>query len=129
MAKKRSNRSRFVGLRFTQEEFDKIEERIKTTTTPRISEYIRRVLLNKPLTVGLRNKSLDDFMAEMILLRTELNHIGNNFNQAVKKLNTLSELPEFRKWLIAYEADRQILLNKIGTIKEKINQISDEWLQ
>ena len=129
MTGKKNNRTRFVGLRFTPDEYDKIEQRRQTTTTKHVSEYIRRVLLNKELTVGIRNKSLDDFMAEMILLRVELNHIGTNFNQAVKKLNTLSHIAEFKAWLSQYENDKQNLLNKINSIKEKINQISDQWLQ
>lgn len=129
MAKKKNNKTRFVGLRFTPDEYNKVEERWKATTTAHISEYIRRILLNKELTVGVRNKSLDDFMAEMILLRAELNHIGTNFNQAVKKLNTLTEITAFEKWLWQYESDRQNLLNKVADIKEKINQISDQWLQ
>ncbi len=129
MTGKKNNRTRFVGLRFTPDEYDKIEQRRQTTTTKHVSEYIRRVLLNRELTVGIRNKSLDDFMAEMILLRVELNHIGTNFNQAVKKLNTLSHITEFKTWLSQHENDKQNLLNKINSIKEKINQISDQWLQ
>ena len=37
------------------------------------------------LVATYRNQSLDDFMTEMMQLRSELNSIGNNFNQAVKK--------------------------------------------
>jgi hypothetical protein len=68
-------------------------------------------------------------MAEMIQLRTELNNIGNNFNQAVKKLHMLHQIAEFRSWLITYELEKQTLLNKVDEIKNRINKIADEWLQ
>ncbi len=57
-----------------------------------------------------RNKSLDDFMAEMIVLRKQLNAIGNNQNQAVKKLHTLHQIPEFRNWIIACEIEKKTSL-------------------
>jgi hypothetical protein len=68
-------------------------------------------------------------MAEMIQLRGELNSIGNNFNQAIKKLHTLQQIPEFRSWIITYELEKQILLNQVEEIKNRINKIADQWLQ
>jgi hypothetical protein len=34
-----------------------------------------------------------------------------------------------KTWLMINEAARKIIQNKIGEIKEKINQIDDIWLQ
>ena len=68
-------------------------------------------------------------MTEMIRLRNELNAIGNNLNQSVKKLHTLSQLQEFKSWLILNENNQKIMLEKVEEIKSKINQISDKWLQ
>jgi uncharacterized protein YukE len=129
MSDTKEKRTRFVGLRFTQTEHEKIIKRSGNTTTPEISEYIRRILFSKEITFKQRNQSLDEFMTEMILLRNELNAIGNNFNQAVKKLHSLHQIAEFRTWISSYESDKQQLLNKVSEIKNRINQISDEWLQ
>ena len=87
------------------------------------------MLLGKPLIATYRNQSLDDFMSEMIRLRSELNSIGNNFNQAVKKLHTLQHIPEFRNWILTYELEKQTLQNKVEEIKNRINKIADQWLQ
>ena len=76
-----------------------------------------------------RNQSLDDFMTEMIKLRNELSSIGNNFNQAVKRLHTLQQITEFKNWIITYELEKKILFNKVDEIKNRINKIADEWLQ
>ena len=110
-------------------EFERLEKRYKNSTSKKLSNYVRRVLFNKPVTVYHRDQSLDDFMAEMILLRKELASIGNNLNQAVKKLHTLQQIAEFKQWIILYELEKQTLFNKVDEIKNRINKIADQWLQ
>jgi len=127
--KAKMNRTRFVGLRFCPDEYEKLEERRKKTTCPDMSDYMRRVILNKPITGYVRNKSLDDFMAEMMLLRKELNHIGNNFNQAVKKLHICDTEIEIKTWLQLNEDGNLSLSEKMEEIKKKMDTIADQWLQ
>ena len=124
-----SNRSRIIGLRLTLKEYEQIEKKWKASTCRKLSDYVRRSLFEKPIVTTYRNQSLDDFMTEMILLRGELNSIANNFNQAVKKLHTLQRIPAFRDWIIAYELEKQMLLNRVEEIKNRINKIADQWLQ
>lgn len=127
--KQKINFTRKVTIRFKPEEYRKIYSQFKSTTKRKLSEYIRSVLLDKPLTVYTRSKSLDDFIAEMILIRSELNSIGNNFNQMVKRLHTLDEFQDIKAWAILNEKSKEIFFKKVNEIKEKINQISDKWLQ
>jgi 5'-3' exonuclease len=129
MEKKKINRTRIIGLRLTLREYEQIEKKCKNSTANKLSEFIRRALFNKPIIVYQRNQSLDDFMAEMILLRNQLNAIGNNFNQAVKKLHTLDQITEFKNWINAYEHDKKQLLNMTNEIQNSINKIADKWLQ
>ncbi len=129
MKQKNLNRTRIVGLRLTTKEYEQLEKRCRNSMTNKVSEYVRRILFDKPVTVYQRNKSLDDFMAEIIVLRTQLNSIGNNFNLVVKKLHTLQQISEFRVWIITYELEKQTLINKVDEIKNRINKIAEEWLQ
>ena len=129
MSAEKINRSRLLQVRLTAKELEKIHTKFSKSTCRKLSDYIRKVLLDKPITVNQRNQSLDDFMAEMIALRNELNAIGNNFNQTVKRLHALQQIDEIKTWLILNETARQIILNKITEIKSKINQINDQWLQ
>ena len=124
-----SNRTRIIGLRLTPAEYAKIERKWKASTCRKLSDYVRHKLFEKPVTSYYRNQSLDDFMAEMVLLRNELNHIGNNFNQAVKRLHTLNQIAEFRSWLIAYEVEKRTLFNKVDEIKKHVQKIAESWLQ
>jgi hypothetical protein len=129
MEKENSNRTRIIGLRLTPEEYAKIERKWKTSTCRKLSDYVRKHLFDKPITTTYRNQSLDDFMEETIVLCNELNAIGNNINQAVKKLHTLQQIPEFRNWIISYDLDKKILFNKVDEIKKHIQKITDKWLQ
>jgi hypothetical protein len=94
-----------------------------------LSEYSRNVLLGKKVTVIYRDRSMDEVLEEFILLRQELNFIGNNFNQAVKKLNSMAGMPEAYVWQAMLEILRGQLEPAIGRIKDRIADYSDIWSQ
>ncbi|HMH32132.1 MAG TPA: hypothetical protein VK543_03830 [Puia sp.] len=129
MKEQKINRSFDLHVRLTQKERTRINEKFSKSTDRKMSEYVRKVLLDKAIIINQRNQSFDDFMAEMIVLRKELNAIGINFNQAVKKLNALEQITEIKIWLENFNLSGQILVNKITEIKSKINQINDQWLR
>lgn len=129
METENANRTRIIGLRLTPLEYAKIEKKWKASTCRKLSDYVRRSLFDKPIVTTYRNRSLDDFMAEMIRLRSELNAVGNNFNQAVKKLHMLSRIAEFKSWLMTYEVEKNTLFNKVDEVKNRIGKMSESWLQ
>ena len=129
MERKNSNRTRIVGLRLTSDEYQKIEKKWKASTCSKLSEYVRRSLFEKPIVMTYRNSSQDDLMTELTKLRNELNAVGNNFNQVVKKLHTLQQIAEFRSWLIAYEVEKKILQNKLDEVRNNIKKMLEIWLQ
>ena len=129
MGRENSNRTRIIGLRLTPAEYAKIERKWKASTCRKLSDYVRHNLFEKPVTSYYRNQSLDEFMAEMVQLRNELNHIGNNFNQAVKRLHTLHQIAEFRSWLIVWEVEKKTLFNKLDEIKKHVQKMAESWLQ
>ena len=122
------NRTRIVGIRLSSSEFEQIEKKFRASTCRKLSDYIRRSLFDKPIVTTYRDSSLDDFMTESIRIRNELNNLGNNFNQAVKKLHTLDKIEEFRKWISAFDSEHKVLLNKIEETKNHIQKIAEKWL-
>ena len=127
--KEKNNRTKWFHLRLTPDEYKKVMKEFNKSTCRKLSDYARKNLLQKPIVNTYRNQSLDDFMAEMINLRGELNAIGNNFNQAVKKLHTLQQHEEFKHWLISYELEKKILFNMVDEIKKHIQKFAESWLQ
>lgn len=129
MGRENSNRTRIIGLRLTPAEYAKIERKWKASTCRKLSDYVRRNLFDKPVITTYRNCSQDDTLTELTKLRNELNAVGNNFNQAVKRLHTLSQIAEFRSWLIAWEVEKKTLFNKVDEIKNNVRKILETWLQ
>lgn len=128
--KKQENevRNKMVVVRMNNTEFEKVENLRKKTTERYLSSYVRKLSLEKPVTVKYRNQSADDFLKEMLGLKKELNGIGNNFNQAVHKLHLLDKIPEFRVWVNHYDGLQKSLVSKVEEIKLKVNQLYEQWL-
>lgn len=124
---KTNHKKGWISFRVKPEEYDKIHQHLNSTTHRKLSEYARKVLLNKPVVVKYRNQTADEFLSAMIPLKNELNSIGKNFNQAVKKLHTLNQISEFKIWLIMHEPDIKTGLQKIEEIKSKLIQIYEQW--
>lgn len=129
--KKQENEVRkiFIKIRMNDEELKQVKKKQQQTTERSLSEYIRNVSMQKPVTVRYRNQSADDFLKQMLELKKELNGIGNNFNQVVHKLHILDKIPEFRVWVNHYDGLHQSLVSKVEEIKLKVSQLYEKWLQ
>ena len=128
MNSEKQSKNKWLHLRLAAGEHKYIHEQFTKTACRKLSEYARKVLLNKPVTTLHRDQSLDDLMTELIHLNNELNSIGNNFNQAVKKLHTLQQIAEFKAWIVAYERDNKLMIEKTEEIKKYIQKIGEKWL-
>ncbi|RYZ63113.1 MAG: plasmid mobilization relaxosome protein MobC [Chitinophagaceae bacterium] len=126
---KKQVRNKWLHIRLNEAEYSVISTQWQKTTTRELSDYARRVLLKKPVTINHRNQSADEILAELIRLKAELHAIGNNFNQAVHKLHTLDAIPQIKTWLLANEALKNSFLKKTEEIKIRMTQIYEQWSQ
>lgn len=117
----------WISFRVKPGQYKIIYGHFSTTTCRKLSEYARNVLLQKPVRIKYRNQSADDFLQEMLLLKKELNAIGNNYNQAIKKLHTLDHDHEVKKWLIENNLNHQKFLQQTAQILLRLNQIYQQW--
>ena len=121
-------KKKMVVVRMNETEFERAEKFRQKTTERYLSTYIRKLSLQKPVTVKYRNQSADDFLKQMLELKKELNAIGNNFNQAVHKLHLLDKIPEFRVWINQYDSLHQAFITKTEQINFKVNELYEQWL-
>jgi hypothetical protein len=121
--------TRKVSVRLTQVEFKSLDASFRRTTKRKMSEYLRYVLLEKPLVFYTRDKSVDDFLAELSRLRAELGAIGKNFNQAVRKLNRMDKDPEIKTWAFLNEQSKMVIFKKMDEIIAITDKISQRWSQ
>lgn len=129
MKEQKTKRTKWIHLRLTDKEFDLIQNRFKNSTCPKLSDFARKNLLQEPVVLKYRNESLDDLIEQITVLKNQLNPIGNNFNQAVKKLHTLNQIPEFKQWILNFELEKKILFNSINEIKKQMQIFFEKWLQ
>jgi hypothetical protein len=123
------NRIRKITIRLTPQEYEQLHNLFKKTTCRKLSDYVRNLLFHGKVTILTRDQSMDAFMAELILLKSELNAVGNNFNQAVKKLNALQQFPELKIWVMTHTQMANDVVKKVDSIKINIAKFSDRWLQ
>lgn len=130
MEKVKENLTKKLTIRVKPAEYAKLFNAYKSGTHRKFSEYIRNVLLEKPVTVYTRNKSIDDVLTDLIRLRSGMSSVANNFNQVVKKINYLNAgTSALESWLQVAERNREKLLLIASEINQKIAQLSDQWLQ
>lgn len=118
----------WISFRVKSAEYKIIHGHFSKTTCRKLSEYARNILLQKPVTIKIRNQSADELREEMLQIKKELNAIGNNYNQAVKKLHTLDHIPEIKNWLMNNKLLHDVFMEKTNQVSERMNQIYHQWL-
>lgn len=117
----------WISFRVKPDEYEVIYGHFTTTTCRKLSEYARKVLLNKPVVINHRNQSADEILSVLNQIKNELSAVGNNFNQVVHKLHTLDNVHEIRYWVTTNEQAQQILLHKIENIRLTMIQLYEQW--
>ncbi len=124
----RQNRTKRLTIRLTEREYSALVSAYKKTIYRQLAFYARKMILGKPVTVIYRDRSMDDFMHQLIKLRNDLNAVGNNFNQIVKKINSINDQNLTSIWLPYAQVLQKELIERIEAIQKRINDFSDKWL-
>lgn len=106
-------RNRIIKSRINEEEEKIIQKKIKDSKYKNVSEFIRNILLNKQINII-------DF--EIIRKRNyEINKIGNNINQIVKRVNTINEF--YYEDFIEFQKEFKKMINENKKINDEIIKI------
>lgn len=124
-----ANHSGYLNVRMRKEERMRLQEDYQRSTCRSVSEYVRHVLFAKRIVYTTRNQSLDDAVAELSRLRTEVNAIGKNINQAVKILHVATTAAERKYATDVLDKHLQQFSQAQRGLQQHINQIAGVWLQ
>lgn len=127
MNNNKKNRKHWLTIRLNDDELNTLTKYFSSTTSKKVSTYARNVLLKKPVAIKYRNQTADEVLAELVLLKKELNAIGNNFNQAVKKLHTTDDHATMKSIIASQETVQQKMLAMTEDIFQVITQLSRKW--
>jgi hypothetical protein len=128
MKEQKNIRDKWLHLRLDKDEYMQLQKLFEASTTKKLSEYSRQVLLSKPVYKGYVDKGQQDMLAILTGLKKEINSIGINFNQVVRRLNAAPE-NQATNLLVSYELDKRLLLKKVDEIHSLILKTADRWLQ
>jgi outer membrane protein assembly factor BamA len=119
-------RKRFVGLRFTEGEFEQIESQMKKADYISISKFIRDRALNKQIKVRKNIILTDRNLRNMINdITTRIAKIGVDYNQATKQLNALSKKQRADGSPVINARAANYYLNKVALMTKDLKEQMD----
>lgn len=129
MKEEQNNKTKWLHLRLSVDEYGKIHKQFSKTTCRKLSEYARNKLLDKHVTTYYRNQSLDDLMAALMPLKKSLYAVSNNLNQAVRKLNSMPQNDFAETWIRFYGKEMENAIKQVADINNNIQKFAEKWLQ
>jgi hypothetical protein len=97
---------RFVSVRLTEEDFKEVYRQCENSTCRSLTEYVKKLLTKKPVTVKVRNQSQDELLLAMIGIKNRLDQLAGQ----------------------AEELGCPQLNREIAEIKLLTRQIGEKWL-
>jgi hypothetical protein len=118
-----------IKTRVNEKRYNTLLDLLTRSTHQNMSELVRDILENKPVTIRIYDESFDDFMEQIILIKKEINAIGVNINQVTHFFNGSSQ--EIRKPYYALKIAEQYNLvgHKVDQLLKIIAFLSSKWLQ
>ena len=130
MSEKKEYRTRFVGIRFTEKEWELLCTQMKNCDYLSISRFIRDKVLDKRIKID-RSVVLTDrvFRNQINSLSTIVSRIGVDYNQATKRFNSLVKAkradgsPEINARAANY------YLRQLQTMTKELKQTMDQIIE
>ncbi|MEB2776488.1 plasmid mobilization relaxosome protein MobC [Algoriphagus sp. D3-2-R+10] len=126
--KEDNNRSKWLHVRLTHQEYDQIQTAFGQTVQDSLSDYARKLLLKKPVIGRYKDTGMQELLAELTFLRRDLHGIATNYNQLVKKINS-SAGNEVEVHLSHRKNLQQEIEVSLESVNRFINQTAEKWLQ
>ena len=96
--------TRFLSIRLSTEEYAEVYQHLQQSTCRSLTEYVKKVLTNKPVTVKVRDQSREEILQQLTLIKS--------------RLETLVDK--------AAPANAENLLREVADIKSSIRQIAEK---
>jgi hypothetical protein len=97
---------RFLSIRLTETEYKEVYRRIERSTCRSLTEYVKKLITAKPVTVKVRNESQDELLQAIIGIKNSLEQLAGT----------------------AEGSDDPTRLSEVTEIKSMIQQIAKKWL-
>jgi hypothetical protein len=96
---------RFLSVRLSSEELEEVKQHSQTASCRSLTEYVKKVLTKKPVTVKVRNQSQDDLLSVYIGIKNRLDQLEEearhkNDGERVRELGEIRSMirQNFERW-------------------------------
>ncbi|PWV47112.1 plasmid mobilization relaxosome protein MobC [Chitinophaga sp. S165] len=118
-----------VKTRINQRNFQKLQQLLLSSHHKNMSELLRAIICDKPITLYNKDDSLGALMEELVRLRKEINAIGININQVTRQINSTPEASQ----KLLHALSLTTLLGGVEAVKKElfpvIERLAEKWLQ
>lgn len=118
-----------IQTRVNRSKFNQLSELAKKATNGSTSDLLRDILYKRKIKVQVVDKTLAEYMPELVRVRKELNAIGNNINQITRYFH---QSPEETKKLFFATRVASLYENtgsKVTELLHLIEELGKRWLQ
>jgi hypothetical protein len=122
-----ATRVRKISVVLTSSEYEKLETKMNQSTCRSLSEYIRSMIFQQPITTYYRSQSVDEFLPIALALKNSLNEVMSVFGESVKSLQGLRAPGQGN--IEFYEASHFSLSQKIEEIRTTLIKIYQSCTQ
>lgn len=129
MKKPASNQSRTVYFQVDSARYQSLKEKCAQSTCRSLAEYLRKLILQEPVTVKYRNASLDDLITELCLTRRLLAEAVKAFERSELNVPAANSEQQLTSWLKTHESDRRQITFLIDQIHQYCRKTTYLWLQ
>lgn len=117
-----------IKTRVNDARFKQLSDLLEKSECRNMSELVRHILNNRPVTLLHRDKSLDLLIEELSRIRKELRAIGININQITRQFNTFPEKEQKLFFALGAAEQYKLVGNKVDRLFIIINKLSEQWL-
>ena len=118
-----------IQTRVNRAKFNQLSDLAKKATNGSTSDLLRDILYKREIKVQTVDRTLAEYMPELIRVRKELNAIGNNINQITRYFH---QSPEETKKLFYATRVAGLYENagsKVAELLQLIEELGKRWLQ
>lgn len=72
MTDSQTTTTRFLSIRLSPDEYQEVYQHLQQSTCRSLTEYVKKVLTNKPVTVKVRDQSKEDILQQLALVKSRL---------------------------------------------------------
>ena len=130
MSEKKEYRTRFVGIRFTEKEWELLCTQMKNCDYLSISRFIRDKVLDKRIKID-RSVVLTDrvFRNQINSLSTIVSRIGVDYNQATKRFNSLVKAKRADGSPVINARAANYYLRQLQTMTKELKQTMEQIIE